>query len=151
MWPRLVNTSYEKTHAVWTLPSHLRVPLRALGDLVHDAFQRDGAAVGHLRGEGLLLHEVGEDAGVGGEAGEGEPEVGVELDDFFLVGGEFFGVALEGEEGVSLSSLETCWERSTFTAMRTACVRLTIPTTTEPCLTASWAYSTWKMRPWGEL
>jgi len=49
----------------------------------------------------LLLHEIGEDAGVGGEAGEGEPEVRVELDDFFLIGGEFFGVALESE-GVSL-------------------------------------------------
>jgi hypothetical protein len=28
---------------------------------------------------------------------------------------------------------------------------LTSPTTTEPCLTASLAYSTWKMRPCGEL
>ena len=28
---------------------------------------------------------------------------------------------------------------------------LTIPTTTEPCFTASDAYSTWKIRPWGEL
>lgn len=64
---------------------------------MHDAFERDGPAVGHLRGEGLLLHEVGENARVGGEAGEGEPEMGVELDDFFLVGGEFFGVALERE------------------------------------------------------
>jgi len=45
----------------------------------------------------LLLHEVGEDAGIGGEACEGEPEVGVEFDNLFLVGGEFFGVALEGE------------------------------------------------------
>lgn len=36
-------------------------------------------------------------------------------------------------------------------AARTACVLLTMPTTTEPCLTASCAYSTWKMRPCGEL
>jgi hypothetical protein len=26
-----------------------------------------------------------------------------------------------------------------------------MPTTTEPCFTASPAYSTWKIRPWGEL
>jgi len=43
----------------------------------------------------LLFHEVGEDAGVGGEAGEGEAEVFVDGDYFFLVGGEFFCVALE--------------------------------------------------------
>lgn len=75
--------------------------MRTVGDLVDDAFEGNGAAVGHLRGEGLLLHEVGEDAGVRGKAGEGEPEVRVKLDDFFLIGGEFFGVALE-REGVSL-------------------------------------------------
>jgi hypothetical protein len=38
----------------------------------------------------------------------------------------------------------------TLIAARTACVLLTMPTTTDPCLTASDAYSTWKMRPWGE-
>ena len=38
----------------------------------------------------------------------------------------------------------------TLIAARTACVLLTMPTTTEPCLTASCAYSTWKMRPCGE-
>jgi len=43
----------------------------------------------------LLLHVVGEDAGVGGETGEGEAVVGVEGDDLFLVRGEVFGVALE--------------------------------------------------------
>ena len=35
----------------------------------------------------------------------------------------------------------------TFNATRTACVLLTRPTTTLPCLTASLAYSTWKIRP----
>jgi len=42
----------------------------------------------------LLLHEVGEDAGVGGETGEGDTEVFVDDYDLFLVGGEFFCVAL---------------------------------------------------------
>jgi hypothetical protein len=44
----------------------------------------------------LLFHEVGEDAGVGGEAGEGEAEMLVDGDDFFLVRGEFFCVSLGG-------------------------------------------------------
>ena len=39
----------------------------------------------------------------------------------------------------------------TFIAASTACVLLTTPTTTEPCFTASCAYSTWNIRPWGEL
>jgi hypothetical protein len=38
-----------------------------------------------------------------------------------------------------------------FNAARTACVFDTTPTTTEPCFTASCAYSTWKIRPCGEL
>jgi len=42
-------------------------------------------------------------------------------------------------------------EGSTLRATSTACVLDTMPTTTEPCFTASDAYSTWKMRPWGEL
>jgi len=101
----------------------------------------------------LLLHEVGEDAGVGGEAGEGDAVVGVDGDDFALVGGEFFCVAL-----YITCKYDDCQEGgrwgdggSTFIAARTAWVLLTMPTTTEPCFTASCAYSTWKMRPWGEL
>lgn len=42
----------------------------------------------------MVLHEVGEDAGVGGETGEGEADVLVDGDYFFLVGGEFFCVSL---------------------------------------------------------
>jgi hypothetical protein len=43
----------------------------------------------------LGFHEVGEDAGVGCQAGEGEAQVFVDRDYLFLVGGEFLGVALE--------------------------------------------------------
>jgi hypothetical protein len=38
----------------------------------------------------------------------------------------------------------------TFTAARTTSVLLTMPTTTEPCLTASVAYSIWNILPCGE-
>jgi hypothetical protein len=47
-------------------------------------------------GEALLLHEVGEDAGVRGQAGDGNADVLVDGEELLLVGGEFFGVALEG-------------------------------------------------------
>lgn len=39
----------------------------------------------------------------------------------------------------------------TLIATSTACVLLAMPTTTEPCFTASAAYSTWNIRPCGEL
>jgi len=44
---------------------------------------RGMAAVGQARGERLLFHEVGEDPGVGCEAGEGETKVLVDGNDFF--------------------------------------------------------------------
>lgn len=75
----------------------------------------------------------------------------VDWNDFLLVGRELFGIALEeGVSGVEREGLEAI-EGNTFNAARTAWVLLTMPTTTEPCLTASCAYSTWKMRPCGEL
>lgn len=43
----------------------------------------------------MLFHEVGEDTGVGGEAGEGYAVVCVNGDHFALVGREFFCVALD--------------------------------------------------------
>lgn len=39
----------------------------------------------------------------------------------------------------------------TFSPTSTVCVLFTNPTTTDPCFTASCAYSTWKIRPCGEL
>jgi hypothetical protein len=39
----------------------------------------------------------------------------------------------------------------TLIATSTACVLLVRPTTTEPCFTASAAYSTWNILPCGEL
>lgn len=74
----------------------LGVGLGTVTDRGDDSFEGDGAAVGEARGEGLLLHVVGEDAGIGGEAGESDAQVLVDGDDLLLVGGEFFGVALEG-------------------------------------------------------
>lgn len=67
----------------------------------------------------------------------------------WLVGQERIEVKGRGGGRGELGEKKTT--RRTFNATSTACVLLTIPTTTLPCLTASDAYSTWKMRPWGEL
>lgn len=81
--------------------------------------------------------------------------MGVDGDDFLLVRGEFFCVSLFEGEGCEYGDLMKAdgemGGRNTFNAARTAWVLLTMPTTTEPCLTASCAYSTWKIRPCGEL
>ena len=84
----------QQSYAVGTLAVVLCVGLRAIADSSGDFGEWDGAVVGEARGKGLLFHEVGEDASVGGEAGEGEAVVCVDWDDFLLVRGEFFGIAL---------------------------------------------------------
>jgi len=94
MGTRLVDARNQEADAVGSLAVVLRVGLRTVADGGHEALERDGAAVRQARGQRLLLHEVGEDAGVGGEAGEREAEVLVDGDDFLLVGGELFCVAL---------------------------------------------------------
>jgi hypothetical protein len=91
---RLVDAGNEEPDAVGALTVVLRVGLCAVANRGHQALQRDGAAVGEAGGERLLFHEVGEDACIGGEAGEGEADMFVDGDDFLLVGGEFFCVAL---------------------------------------------------------
>ena len=73
----------------------LRIGLGAVADGGYEAFEGNCSAVGETGGEGLLFHEVRKDAGVGGEAGKGKAEVFVDGDDFLLVGGKLFCVALE--------------------------------------------------------
>lgn len=97
MWAGLVHACDEEPHAVRSFTIVLGIRLRAVADLGDNALEGDGSAVGHFRSEGLLLHEVEEDAGVGGETGDGNTEVVVYADDFLLVGGEFFGISLRFE------------------------------------------------------
>ena len=94
MRARFVHSGDQQPDAVRPLTVDLRACLRAVADLVDEALEGDWSRIGHFGGEGLLFHEIGEDAGVGGEAGKGDAEVGVYGEDFLLVGGEFFGVAL---------------------------------------------------------
>lgn len=95
MRSRLVHPSNQQTNAIRPLAVDLCRCLSAVADLGDYAFEGYGTAVGHFRCERLLFHEVGEDAGVGGEAGEGDTDVRVYAYYFFLVGGEFFCISLE--------------------------------------------------------
>ena len=94
MRPGLIHPRYQQSNTIRPLPKHLRASLCAVTDLTHYPLDGDGAAVGHFASKSLAFHEVREDAGVGGKAGEGEAKVLVDTDDFFLVGGEFFCVSL---------------------------------------------------------
>lgn len=76
----------QQTDTVGSAAVLLGVCLCAVGDAGGDVGEEDGAVVGQARGEGLLAHEVGEDAGVGGETGKGDAVVGVDGDDLLLVG-----------------------------------------------------------------
>lgn len=89
-----VGARDEQADAVGAAPVGLRVCLRARGDLIDDAGERDGAREREARGERLLLHVVAEHARVRGETGEREAVVRVDGDDLLLVRGELFGVAL---------------------------------------------------------
>ena len=80
-----VDAGDQQAHAVGSAAVLLGVGLGAVGDARGDVGEQDGAVVCEARGEGLLAHEVGEDTGVGGEAGEGDAVVGVDGDDLLLV------------------------------------------------------------------
>ena len=89
-----VDAGDQQADAVRPLAVLLGVCLGAIGDLGHDAVNGDGSAVCHSRAERLLLHEVGDHPGVGGQAGDGNAHVGVDFDDLLLIRGELFGVSL---------------------------------------------------------
>ena len=75
MCSSLVHTCYQQPYTIGTFPEHLSGGLRAVTDLSDDPLNGDGTAIGHFRGERLAFHEIGEDAGIGGETGESETEV----------------------------------------------------------------------------
>ena len=94
--PRGVDAGDQEADAVRPLAVLLGVDLSAVADAGRDLGELHGAVVGEAGGERLLFHEVGEDAGVGGEAGERDAVVGVDFDDLFLIGRQFLGISLEG-------------------------------------------------------
>jgi hypothetical protein len=84
---RFVHTRNQEPYTIWSPSVLLGVDLRAVTNGSYKSFERNGAAVGHAGGERLLLHEVGKDARVRGQAGQRETKVLVYGDYFLLVGG----------------------------------------------------------------
>ena len=75
MRSKLVYASHQEPYAVWPLAVVLCIRLRAVANHVDYSFDWDWSAVCHLRGERLLLHEVGQHSGVGGQTGESQAKV----------------------------------------------------------------------------
>lgn len=73
-----VDAGNKEADTIWTTTVVLGVDLGFIGDGVDDTGYGNGAVVEETGGHGLLAHEVGEDAGVGGEAGEGDTKMGVD-------------------------------------------------------------------------
>jgi hypothetical protein len=91
----VVDPSYQQSYAIRPLPVVLSVGLSTVTYLIDNAFHRHGAPVCHFRGEALLFHEVGENAGVRRKPGNSDTHVRVDRDDLLLVRGEFFGITLQ--------------------------------------------------------
>lgn len=85
MGPALVDAGDEEADAVGSLAVALGVGLGLLPNHVDEGADGHGAAVGEAVAETLLLHEVGEDAGVRGEAGDGDAGVFVDGEELLLV------------------------------------------------------------------
>lgn len=109
MRARLVDAGNQQAHAVGALAVHLGVDLGLFANHVDECADGHGAAVRQSVAEALLFHEVGEDAGVGGQTGDSDADVFVNVEEFLVVGGEFFGVALLLLMAVANDCMRVCW------------------------------------------
>lgn len=80
-----VYTSNQQSNAVGSSSILLGVGLRAIGDARSDFREGNGAVVGQAGCERLLLHEVRENASIGGEASKSDAEMGIYRNDLLLV------------------------------------------------------------------
>ena len=97
----LVVAGDEEADAVRPADVGLGGALVAVGQVGHEAAGGHVGAVDVLVVEALGAHPLGQRAGVGGEAGDAHAHVGVDLQNFLLVGGEFGYRPLEGtDDGV---------------------------------------------------
>jgi len=154
----LVDAGDQQAHTVGALSVVLGVDLSLRPDQIDQGPHGHAAAVGQAVAQALLLHEIGEHTRIRCEACNGDSDMLVDGEELFLVGREFFGIALVwGSGSAGVYAIEGWVEEGqggaagTLIATSTACVLLAMPTTTEPCFTASAAYSTWNIRPCGEL
>lgn len=96
----VVDAGDQKTDTVGSLAVVLRVDLRLGSNHVDEGPHGHVAAVREAVAEALLLHEVGEDARVRGETGDGDADMFVDGKELLLVRGEFFGVTLNRERRI---------------------------------------------------
>lgn len=90
----LVHASNQQADTIWSLTIYLGVDLGLFANHVDEGAERDGAAVGETVAKTLLLHEVGEDASIRCQAGNGDAGMLVDGKEFLLVRGQFLGVSL---------------------------------------------------------
>lgn len=81
----LVDAGNEQADAIGALAVDLGVDLGLVANHADEVADGHGAAVGQAVAEALLLHKVGEDAGVGCEAGDGDAGVLVNVEQLLLV------------------------------------------------------------------
>jgi hypothetical protein len=81
----LVDTSDKEADTVGSLAVDLSVDLGLFTDHVDEGAEWHSAAVSEAVTEALLLHEVGEDARVGGEASDGDAGVLIDGEELLLV------------------------------------------------------------------
>ncbi len=154
--PRSSTPATSRPDAVGPLAVVLRVDLCLFADQLDQRPHGHRAAVGQAMAQTLLLHEVGEHARVRRQARDGDADVLVDQEELFLVRRELLCVSLKPgvmrQQPLSFGCVKRTrygWglpggggRGRTLIATRTACVLLAMPTTTEPCFTASAAYST---------
>jgi hypothetical protein len=85
MGSTLVDSGNQQSHAVWPLAVDLGVDLSLLTNHIDERAEGHGAAVGQAVAETLLLHEVGQDTGIGCETGNGDTGMFVDGKELLLV------------------------------------------------------------------
>lgn len=79
--------------------------LSLIGELDDEATDGERGLIGEAVIDALGAHVTGEDAAIGGEAGDGDADVVVDLEDLLLVGGELgVGLVDAGQHHVGLGS-----------------------------------------------
>lgn len=109
----LIEGGHEQSHTVRPADVGLRRPLMSIGQIGGQASRGHRRAVDVLVVEALVAHPFGERPGIGGEAGNADPEVVVDFENFLLMTREFgdgtferaedrVGGGSEGDAGRSL-------------------------------------------------
>lgn len=142
-----------------------------VGNGVYDSLCRQRSIIQHLWSHGFGTHEVTskkkkvdmscrlhkqvvflpQDTGIRGQTCNANTHMVINLDQFLLVRSQLAGWTLANDRLVNMllcNDSSQC--RITLSASKMANLSLLKPIAAEPCFTASTAYSTWWIRPWGD-